>query len=70
MDLQFHLEVFELKMILSFTVHVFKIDAALRKSFPLLHRDCATNIGLECVNTPTEVLNVALEDTNTADEKP
>ena len=25
------------------TVHVFKNDAALRKLFPLLHRDCAAN---------------------------
>ena len=53
-----------------YTVHVFKNDAALRKPFPLLRRDCAANETRICLNAATEVLNAAPEDTNAAHEKP
>ena len=52
------------------TIHVFKNDAALRKPFPLLRRDCAANTVPVCINAATEVLNAAPEDTNTAHKKP
>ena len=51
------------------TVHVFKNDAALRKPFTLLRRDCAANETRICLNAATEVLNAAPEDTNAAHEK-
>ena len=51
------------------TVHVFKNDA-LRKPFPLLHRDCTANAAPVYISAATEVLNAAPEDTNAAHEKP